>query len=50
MAIKADVNLSIGSPISVGNLHGVVVRANGNEFGIQFNDMLSKTSLQTVVT
>ena len=50
MAIRTNVNISVGSPISVGNLHGVVVRAEGNDLGIKFNDMLSKTSLQTVVS
>ncbi len=49
MAIRTNVNVSIGAPVSVGNLHGVVVRAEGTDLGIKFNDMLSKTSLETVV-
>ena len=50
MAIRTGIVISIGSPISVGNLSGVVVRAEGNNIGIKFNDMLSKTSLDTLVT
>lgn len=49
MAIRTDIVISIGSPISVGNLSGVVVRAEGHNIGIKFNDMLSKTSLDTLV-
>ncbi|MCP5081857.1 MAG: PilZ domain-containing protein [Alphaproteobacteria bacterium] len=50
MAIRSGIVISIGSPISVGNLSGVVVRAEGHNIGIKFNDMLSKTSLDTLVT
>ncbi|MEM7429834.1 MAG: PilZ domain-containing protein [Pseudomonadota bacterium] len=49
MAIRSSVQVSVGAPIAVGNLQGVVVRAEGNDLGIKFNDMLSKTSLETVV-
>lgn len=49
MAIRTGIEISIGSPISVGSLSGVVVRAEGQNIGIKFNDMLSKTSLETVV-
>lgn len=50
MAIRTNVEISIGSPVSVGNLTGVVVRAEGTNIGIKFNDMLSKTSLDTLVS
>ncbi len=50
MAIRTGITISVGSPISVGNLSGVVVRAEGHNIGIKFNDMLSKTSLDTLVT
>ncbi len=50
MAIRTNVEISIGSPISVGNLSGVVVRSEGTNIGIKFNDMLSKTSLDTLVS
>ncbi len=49
MAIRTNIEISIGSPISVGTLSGVVVRSEGQNIGIKFNDMLSKTSLETVV-
>lgn len=49
MAIRTNIEISIGSPISVGTLSGVVVRAEGQNIGIKFNDMLSKTSLESVV-
>ncbi|MEM1199289.1 MAG: PilZ domain-containing protein [Pseudomonadota bacterium] len=49
MAIQSTIEVSVGSPISVGSLSGVVVRSEGNQIGIKFNDMLSKTSLDRVV-
>ena len=49
MAIRSNIEVSIGSPISVGSLSGVVVRSEGNQIGIKFNDMLSKTSLAGIV-
>lgn len=49
MAIRSPVQVSVGAPIAVGNLKGVVVRAEGNDLGIKFSDMMSKTSLENIV-
>ena len=49
MAIRVPVHVSVGAPIAVGNLKGVVVRAEGADLGIKFSDMMSKTSLDAIV-